>query len=247
MEMERLTPRAVIFDLGSTLISYPSTIWDEISDQCIANARDYVISQGHQMPSEEEVIAAYRVLRDGYRKSSAETLVEWSVEQLAEKLMEQFDVRATDELTLGFFNAYYERLIPHIYAYDDTRDVLSRIKEEYGVVGLISNTIFPERAHLDELERFGLQEFFSFTVFSSTIGMRKPHQDIFYHACNLAGLAPGECVYVGDRYIEDVTGPNRIGMPAVLRWHEQREYPDDMPYSTRQVRSLSELIQHFDF
>ena len=130
--------------------------------------------------------------------------------------------------------------MPHIYAYEETRDVLSRIKDRYGTIGLISNTIFPERTHLKELDKFGLAEFFSFTVFSSTFGVRKPHEEIFYHACNLAGYAPGECVYVGDRFIEDVQGPNAIGMPAVLRWHEQREYPEDMPYSTRQVRSLGE-------
>ncbi len=247
MEFEKLTPRAVIFDLGSTLISYPSTVWDEISDQCIANAREFLMGQGHDMPSEAEFIAAYRILRDGYRKSAAETLVEWSVAQLAQKMIEQAGITPTDKLTDGFFNAYYERLEPHVYAYEDTVEVLARISEKYGTVGLVSNTIFPERIHHDEMERFGFAKYLSFGLFSSSFGVRKPHSDIFYQAANLAGYAPGECVYIGDRYIEDVTGPNNIGMPAILKWHESRDYPDDMPYSTRQVRTLSELVQHFDF
>jgi putative hydrolase of the HAD superfamily len=247
MELEKLTPRAVIFDLGSTLISYPSTMWDEISDQCIANAREFMMAQGHDMPSDAEFVAAYRKLRDGYRKSSGETLVEWSVDQLAQKMIEQAGVTVTDELIGGFFDAYYAKLEPHIDVYEDTAEVLARISERYGTVGLVSNTIFPERAHLDELERFGLAEFLTFKVFSSTFGVRKPRADIFYQAANLAGCAPSECVYIGDRYLEDVTGPNEIGMPAILKWHENREYPDDMPYSTRQVKTLSELVQHFDF
>ena len=54
------------------------------------------------MPSEEEFIAAYRALRDGYRKSAAETLVEWSVDQLAERMMEQFGIPVTGRTDARF-------------------------------------------------------------------------------------------------------------------------------------------------
>jgi HAD superfamily hydrolase (TIGR01549 family) len=135
----------------------------------------------------------------------------------------------------------------YLYAYEDAVDVLSRIKQSYDSVGLVSNTVFPERTHLDELRRFGLESLLSFTLFSSSFGLRKPHPDVFFKAANLAGFAPSECVYVGDRYIEDVTGPHGVGMEAVLRLQEGREYPDPMPSDTRMVSSLSGLIEHFDF
>jgi len=242
--MGKLTPKAVLFDLGGTLIEYPSTMWDEISEQCIANARDYVMGQGHSLPSEDVFVALYRELRDEYRNTAAETLVEWSVADLAQRLLERSGLDPAAELVDGFFDAYYERVEPHVFVFEDVRDVLSSLRDKGEVIGLISNTIFPERIHHRELNKFGLAEFFDFTIFSSTFGLRKPHNDIFYHAANLAGRAPAECVYIGDRYIEDVTGPNGIGMPAILRWHEAREYPSDLPSSQRQVRSLSELSEH---
>ncbi|MBI4720598.1 MAG: HAD-IA family hydrolase [Chitinivibrionia bacterium] len=83
-------------------------------------------------------------------------------------------------------------------------------------------------------------------MFSSSFGLRKPHPDIFYEASNLAGWAPSECVYIGDRYVEDVTGPTSIGMPAILKLHPERAYPPDLSYNVRRVRTLPELEQHFD-
>jgi len=245
--MDKLTPRAVIFDLGSTLIEYPSSIWDELSDQCVSAARAHLAGLGVELPDDETFRDAYHLLRDELRMTAAETLVEWSVDQLTQKLLSQFGVEPTAELVEAFFDAYYERVRPHVHAFDDTREVLAAVQSRYGTVGLVSNTIFPERAHLDELDRFGLAPYFSFMVFSSTFGLRKPHADIFYHAANLAGYAPAECVYVGDRHYEDVEGPSGVGMPAVLKWHPQREYPDFGAERPRQVTSLSELSDHFDF
>jgi len=111
-------------------------------------------------------------------------------------------------------------------------------------MGLVSNTVFPERAHKGELRRFGIAPYLNFTIFSSSFGFRKPHPDIFYHAVNLAGFAPCECVYVGDRYAEDISGPRRIGMEAILRRKSGREYPAAMPDLDRQIASLSELADH---
>jgi hypothetical protein len=39
--MEKLQPRAVIFDLGSTLIEYEVIPWSEMNLYCAASARNY--------------------------------------------------------------------------------------------------------------------------------------------------------------------------------------------------------------
>ncbi len=245
--MDKLHPKAVIFDLGSTLIEYPSTIWEDVMVECVAGVRNYLLKVGHDLPQAGEFHKAFVDLRDEYRKVAEETLVEWTVMQAFRKLLQGFGIAVTDELLESVFDAYYEALKSYIYIYDDTVECLRRIKTRYGKVGLISNTIFPEKAHRDELIRFQAEPFFDFMVFSSTFGLRKPHPDIFYKAANLAGVAPAECVYIGDRYIEDITGPEGVGMPAVLRWQETREYPNSMPPDMRRVSSLSELTEHFDF
>lgn len=245
--MEKLTPKAVIFDLGSTIIEYPSSIWEEVSIECVGHARQVLVDDGHDLPAAGQFYEAYTEIRDEYRRSAADTLVEWNVLQVARRLLKRAGVDPDEEMVGKFFDAYYLKVRPHIFAFEDAREVLRRIRDRYGTVGLISNTVFPESAHLSEMERFGLIEFFAFTVFSSTFGLRKPHRDIFYHAANLAGFAPAECVYIGDRYREDVEGPNEVGMPSILKWHDNREYPQPLPEGTRVIETLTDLSGHFEF
>ncbi len=40
--MDRLTPKAVIFDFGSTLVEYPSTTWEEVNAECVEAARQWL-------------------------------------------------------------------------------------------------------------------------------------------------------------------------------------------------------------
>jgi len=244
--MEKLKPKAVIFDLGSTLIDYPTANWEQVSDECLANAREYLVKRGYNLPDSELFCKAYKEIRDGYRVSAAQTLVEWTVTLVAEELLGKFGIDPDDELIEHVFDAYYEPLGQYLRVYDDVLETLERIRLKYSVTGLVSNTIFPEKAHKRELERFGIEPYLSFMVFSSTFGLRKPHRDIFARAANLAGVVPAECVYVGDRYVEDIVGPNRVGMAAILKTHELRDYPADMPESTRKIETLSQLEEHID-
>lgn len=244
--MEKLHPKAVIFDLGSTLIEYEAIPWSEMNLYCAASARNYLLQKGYDVPDEAEFYQAYEEVKNRYRKMAAETLVEWTVMQAAGELLQGWNIQANEDLRDRFFDAYYEPIGRRIYAYDDTLETLERVKRWHSGIGLISNTVFPEKAHRQELKLFGIEPYLDFAVFSSSFGLRKPHPDIFYKAANLAGVAPSECVYIGDRYLEDVWGASRIGMQAILKLWDGREYPQDMPKTTRTITTLSELGAHLD-
>ncbi len=244
--MEKLQPRAVIFDLGSTLIEYEAVPWDELNRQCVAAARKFLLKKGYELSDETSFYEAFQDIRCRYREAATETLVEWSVPQVTAELFEKLGLNMDDSIVDRFFDAYYKPVEKILYAYDDVLDTLGRIKKKIPQMGLISNTVFPARAHLMELERFKIKPFLNFTVFSSSFKLRKPHPDIFYKAANMAGFAPSECVYIGDRYVEDVEGPNDIGMNAILKIVEGREYPQDMPDTLRTIRTLGELERHIE-
>ena len=245
--MEKLSPQAVIFDLGSTLIEYETISWSELSDRCAASAREFLIKEGFNVPAEDEFFQAFENVKDTYRLVAREKWVEWTIPQAAGKLFDEVGINFNMSQIDRFFDAYYEPVDKQLYVYDDTIPTLVKVRERYPVVGLISNTIFPERAHRGELKRFGIEPFLDFALFSSTFKLRKPHPDIFRKAANLAGYAPGECVYIGDRYTEDVCGPQAAGMSAILKVHDSREYPPDMPPDTRRIHTLSDLADHLDF
>lgn len=239
--MTPLHVRALIFDLGCTLIEYEAYSWDELAKKAVAGGHAYLRQENLAVPAYDEFYAHYAEIRDRFRTQVARDLVEWTVTKAVRILLERLELPFDDDLVEGFFDAYYAPVAGELFVYDDTRSVLQELRPRYPVIGLISNTIFPDRTHDAELDRFGLAEFFDFRVYSSSFGLRKPHADIFYHAANQAGFAPSECVYIGDRYEEDIIGPSRIGMHAILKHKSGREYPERRPEAWAEIQTLSEL------
>ena len=64
-------------------------------------------------------------------------------------------------------------------------------------------------------------------VFSSEVGKRKPHPEIFERALDALEVAPEEALFVGDRLYEDVRGAGEVGMTTVQAvWFRADEHPD---------------------
>lgn len=244
--MEKLKPKAVIFDLGSTLIDYLTNDWFEVSREATQKAHQQIQNSGHSLPDFDEFWNQLEEVKQFYRDRAARTYQEWTVVEAAEELFKRLELDNNGRLAGQFFESYYNAMSAKLYIYDDTIETLSWLKERVEKIGLISNTIFPEEKHVEELNRFKITPFLDYKIFSSTFGLRKPHPDIFSKAVELSGFEPSECVYIGDRYVEDITGPAKIGMPAILKKIKGREYPEEMPESTRQISSLMELKNHLD-
>jgi len=66
------------------------------------------------------------------------------------------------------------------------------------------------------LEGHGLKHYFQGFAFSDEVGHSKPHADMFEAAAGQLGVAVREMVHVGDRDLNDVKGPQALGMKAVL-------------------------------
>ena len=101
--MQKLRPKAVIFDLGSTLIDYPSTVWEELSRECIEAGRRMLIEEELTVPDGSEFSKMYESVRDGFRKHADETLIEWTVPQAVHKLLGKLDIPMHDGLVDRFF------------------------------------------------------------------------------------------------------------------------------------------------
>jgi N-acetyl-D-muramate 6-phosphate phosphatase len=65
------------------------------------------------------------------------------------------------------------------------------------------------------LEQLGLRSRFDCVVSGDTLAERKPHPLPLLHAAKLAGVLPGECIYVGDAE-RDVQAAHSAGMVALV-------------------------------
>lgn len=125
---------------------------------------------------------------------------------------------------------------PQDVVFADTRPVLSTLHQAGFIVGLVSNR---EEALDPIVERYGLREFFHFTLSAGQAGCYKPEPRIFYRALEMAGdVPPEEAVYIGDNFFADVVGALNIGMDAIL------VDPRDVfaHYYARRVRRLGDVL-----
>ena len=69
------------------------------------------------------------------------------------------------------------------------------------------------------LEELGLRARFACVVSGDTLAERKPHPLPLLHAAALAGVAPGECIYVGDaeRDVQAAHAAGDAGLGGQLR------------------------------
>jgi HAD superfamily hydrolase (TIGR01549 family) len=231
---------AVIFDLGSTLIEYENHPWDELGLLGCANACPLLNSKTTSQVTPEKLWGDFHYVIDQMFINHKDDLSEIDLYEITSTILTNLGIVGIDGLPRQFLDSYYEPITNQISLVDGAADILRSSKSAGLKIGLISNTIFPAIFHRREMERFAILGFFDFTIFSSEIGIRKPKKEIYLKALELAGAGPEETIFVGDRLVEDVGGPQSIGMPGILKFVEGRDYSAPIkPYKT--IHELQEL------
>jgi putative hydrolase of the HAD superfamily len=109
-------------------------------------------------------------------------------------------------------------------------DVLARLGRRVRL-GLCSNFTHSETA-LAILEETGLRHHLGAVVISDAVGFRKPRAEIFAAVLRELGVAPEECLHVGDNLRADVGGARSAGMATA--------------WITRRVAEPERLLGEFD-
>jgi putative hydrolase of the HAD superfamily len=81
---------------------------------------------------------------------------------------------------------------------------------------LASNTRWSVVARHRTLIEAGLGDTFKALVLSTSIGVRKPHNDFYRTVLERAGCPAAEVLFVGDAMDKDVEPPRRFGMQSLL-------------------------------
>ena len=234
--------KGLIFDLGSTLIEYENRNWDDIFDEGEKLAYDNLNDNGHDLPGYDIFHQRFLEFRMQKRESSRRTLIEWNVVEAPKAILSELGLKDVERLSREFIDVMYTVVSDQVTICEGAADILSELKAGKYKIGLISNTIFEPYLHNGDLDKFGLTSYLDFKIYSSQFGKRKPDPSIYRSGLKLIGLSPAETMFVGDRYAEDVEGPERAGMKGVLKYWPGREYPDPLPKNTTVIKKLSELL-----
>ena len=94
----------------------------------------------------------------------------------------------------------------------DAVPVLAALRQRGLRTGVISDCTHELPAFLPQL---AVAPLLDVRVFSVQVGRCKPDPALYLAACQRLGLAPGDCLYVGDGGSQELTGAERAGMTAV--------------------------------
>jgi putative hydrolase of the HAD superfamily len=130
---------------------------------------------------------------------------------------------------------------------DDAAAALQALKSRGYRLGLLSDCTPELPLAWPDL---AVAPYFDTVAFSCAEGVKKPDPAFFRLVCDRLGVAPGDCLYVGDGGSRELSGAAAVGMtPVMLRaddWHHNSAYDREDDWSGPEIGSFTELIRAID-
>jgi haloacid dehalogenase superfamily, subfamily IA, variant 1 with third motif having Dx(3-4)D or Dx(3-4)E len=120
------------------------------------------------------------------------------------------------EPTRQYADSYHDRMCNtrNIWkTFDDTYEVLDRLKKNGVKLGLVTNWNPDCRRILTVL---GLIGYFDVLIISSEVNVEKPDERIFRMALEQMSATPQESLFIGDNYYDDGVGSMNVGIDFAI-------------------------------
>lgn len=225
-----MTISAVIFDVGDTLWKLGPL---ERVEQRLAGRLATRAHLGHAAATKIVTATLNEARAIAAGESGAEPDIARELSAAAEQLGVGLSMQTAAEVHRELGWADIERFVPNAAL----REILVHVRERGVRLAAVSNTWTPAALLEGYFGAIGISRFFDAFVFSSALGIRKPHPAIYEQALAALEVEPNCVLFIGDRLREDVEGPTRLGMRAVLT-HEFRQ---EEPGEARVLASLAEV------
>jgi putative hydrolase of the HAD superfamily len=214
--------RAILFDWGDTLMEFRFD--EELMDTAFRAGLSAL--RRDDLGSADDIRTHFREQFEPMFWVPG-TLEEIEYPGLIRETLGHFGVEVSDEELRRFLEAEHEAWQPARVLGATTHALLEALRARGLKLGLVSNAFDPGWLLHRDLEQMGIAQRIDFAVFSSEVGKRKPHPEIFERALAALGAAPEESLFVGDRLFEDVRGAGDLGMTTVQAlWFRADENPD---------------------
>jgi HAD superfamily hydrolase (TIGR01662 family) len=237
--------QAVLFDYGHTLIHFDEqphaqllASYEKIN-QLLAERLEREIPTAHVLIEKVSKAVDAEIQRD--YKSGREEEVEIAL--LYDGALRQLGLELELDVIEQVMDLEQEGWLQSIHVGPDVVPTLTALKAQGLRLGIVSNAAYLPRLMVRQMQTLGLRDFFDGVTFSSEVGVRKPNPAIYEDALNKVRAPASATLFVGDRVREDVQGPQRVGMRAVLtREWRQEEDPGFADFVIAQLRELPPIV-----
>ncbi len=205
--------KAVLFDLGSTLIYYDATWSSTLQESALALTRSLRAS-GLDL-DEDTFPQLFSARMRSYYNERATEFIEYTTHSILSALLAEMSLDGVpDERLRQALAAMYAVTQKHWQTEADAIATLQALQGQGYRLGLISNA--GDDADVQVLiDKAGVRSFFDVILVSAAVGIRKPNPEIFHMALRHWGFAPHEVVMVGDTLGADVLGAQNAGVSSV--------------------------------
>ena len=230
--------KAVLFDLGHTLIDYYDD-WKGPEERVVGLVCDMVSSSSRDLDRKEFTSYLSGSLCRARERKNIQ-MIEVPLVDLMEECLDRYG--ALDEDNLGqSLEIFYGVLQEDRKLVNGAVELLHGLKERGLSIGLISDVAWglPSEYPMRDIRYFGLDQFFDDYVFSTDVGLRKPHPKVFKIALSNLGVSASEAMYIGNSLAHDIKGAKGVGIKAVLK--RSTYCPPAEVLADHTISSLSEI------
>ncbi len=220
--------RCLLFDVGYTLWDRRRDVQAGIRAEAEANRcagallRHLHLSDRIARAEDAEVGALFRAAFDDneHKVIRSNPGVEPPGPQLVQQILQQWGI---ETINPSDANAIFQALQIHIAApsflFDDVLSTLAILQARGFLLGIVTNRLWGGKTFIEDLRQLGLLTYFDLRAItiSADVGIRKPHPDLFLHACKTLDIAPQEAAMVGDSLRTDILGAQQLGMFTVWK------------------------------
>ena len=209
--------KAVLFDLGETLLNFGKFNTTQLFRQGARLSYDFLKSCGQPVGSFNYYCWRNLIALRLRHWLSNITRKDFNALLLLRGIGTKRGIRLDRQQWRHFAWLWYEPLSKVAKAEDDTKETLTKLKESGIKLGIVSNTFVHSSSLEKHLEQLSILDFFTVRLYSYEFDFRKPDSRIFKTAAERIGEMLENIMFVGDQINMDVKAAARIGMRAVLK------------------------------
>lgn len=235
-----MLPKAILFDLDDTIISFDGaadTAWEIICNSFVMEMKTS-FDEKTLLESVNNVRTWYWGDPDRHRVGRLNMI------------QARRDIVKIALENLGYTEVEYGRRMADNYSklqdelicmFPDSQVTLEKLKHLGVRMALITNgTSEKQRSKID---RFCLSGFFEFCLIEGEVGFGKPDVRVFEIALKKLGLSANEVWMVGDNLTWDIEAPQKLGIFSIWNDFEKKGLPAEATVRPDKIiNSISELI-----
>jgi putative hydrolase of the HAD superfamily len=227
--------KAIFLDIDDTLYST-----SEFARRARANAMQAMIDHGLDMPLDDALAELYEVISEFGSNYSHH--YDRLLKRLPPSVLPAGNLAL---LAAAAVSAYHDTKYRRLLPFADVPIVLQALSEKTDLtVGVITDGL--ELKQAEKLIRLGITQWLdtSAIFISDQIGISKPNVKLYQRACDVTGVDPVECMYVGDHPVADIPPAKALGMVTVRHRSAGGKYENQecAVEPDHEIRSFGELL-----